>query len=148
MVDLAEGRDDVDVLVVVDDFSGTGDSLIEWWQNVETLVRPLAATVVFASLLMTTEAVSRADELGIAFPVVELGPEDNILLDSNDTFNSEEKKKILAYCRETGCSAPYIRGYGECALLLAFRHGCPNNSLPILWYGDKEWNELFLRRAI
>ena len=25
-------------------------------------------------------------------------------------------------------------GYGSCGLMISFQHGCPNNSIPILWY--------------
>jgi len=148
MVDLGEPPSNVDTLVFVDDFSGTGDTLTEWWETIEALVRPLAARAVFAALIMTSGAAERVSEFAVAASVLELGPDSNVLGDDNAVFDGSEKERIFAYCRDTGCDAALLRGYGECGLLLAFTHGCPNNSLPILWYGDKGWDTLFLRRAI
>ena len=42
----------------------------------------------------------------------------------------------------------FERGFGNCGLLLAFKHGCPNNSLPVLWYSRNNWRPFFNRRAI
>lgn len=148
MVDLHEPPDDIDFLVFVDDFSGTGDTLASWWDNVETLVRPIGAASVFAALIMTSQALARASELGDAMSMVELGVEANVLHEESGVFEKAEQQRILDYCVRTGCSNRYLRGYGESGLLLAFTHGCPNNSLPILWYGGEEWTELFRRRAI
>jgi len=148
MVDLQQLPDDVDTLVFLDDFSGTGDTLTEWWANVEALVRPLAVRVVFAAPVMTTSAAERAREFAIATAVHELGPESNVLGNENVAFDKSEKERVLGYCRNTGCGDKFLRGYEGSGLLIAFTHACPNNSLPILWYGEKGWHTLFLRRAI
>lgn len=39
-------------------------------------------------------------------------------------------------------------GYGNLEMAVVFEHGCPNNSLPILWSelgGELEWRPLFKR---
>lgn len=148
MVDLQDPPLDIDAVAFVDDFSGTADTLVSWWENVEALVRPLASRLLFSALVMTSGAVARAAEFSTPVPIVELGTEADALGDDHASFDASERKALLAYCEKTGCGEPFRRGYGDCGLLLAFRHGCPNNSLPILWYGDKGWATLFLRRAI
>ena len=63
-------------------------------------------------------------------------------------FSPEEKRSILTLCRDTRCSNDYIKGYGGCGLLVVFKHGCPNNSVPILWYDNQpHWERLFLRKS-
>lgn len=148
MVDLLDPPRSVETVVFVDDFSGTGNTLVDWWENVETLVRPLAATVVFAALVMTSDAADRARELGVTVAVEEMGAEANALHEGQAVFTASERATILNYCRKTGCSPSFMRGYGDSGLLVAFRHGCPNNSLPVLWYGGEAWAPLFHRRAL
>jgi hypothetical protein len=139
---------DVDVLVFIDDFSGTGDTLADWWDNVEAIVRPLAARIVFGALVMTGPARTRAEQFATVTVVEQIGPASNVLSDDNKAFAQAEKARILLYCRRTRCSPSFLRGFGNCGLLLAFKHACPNNSLPILWYDARGWNTLFLRSAI
>jgi hypothetical protein len=149
MVDLADfGPDDLDAVVFVDDLSVTGDTLIEWWENVEPIVLPLAVEVVMGALIMTTEAEARLREF--ARPVVTelMGAEANVLSAESAVFDEVEKVSLLGYCDATGCGDDYLRGYGGAGLLLAFKHGCPNNSLPILWHESDGWQSLFRRRAI
>ncbi len=73
---------------------------------------------------------------------------DNVISAMSAVFNEAEKEALLAYCRRTNASPEYLRGYGACGLLVAFKHGCPNNSLPILWHNSKVWHALFRRSAI
>jgi hypothetical protein len=138
---------DFDAVVFVDDFSGTGDTLARWWDNVESLVRPTNAQVFVGLLVLNAVARPRIEEFGELLAVEELDPTDNTLSDANETFTDAQKQRIRHYCQQTGVSAQYEAGRGGCALLLAFKHGCPNNSLPILW-SKKNWRPLFNRRAI
>jgi hypothetical protein len=148
MVDLPDlDRTTVDALIFVDDFSGTGDTVLEWWENVETLVRPVSSQVVIAALIMTIQAAEAASTIARTASVLQIGEEANVFAEASG-FTDIERQAILTYC-EAMCSDPtYVRGYGECGLLLAFRHGCPDNSLPILWYSEEGWDPLFIRRAI
>ncbi len=139
----------VSVIVFIDDFSATGDQLIEWWENVEQLVRPKRASIFVALLVMNNRTRLRIEEFAeLAICVDELDDSANVLSEHSGTFNQVEKKSLLRYCRKTGCSQDFIRGYGSCGLLLAFKHGCPNSSLPILWFDSKAWFPLFKRHAI
>ncbi len=140
---------EVDAIVFVDDFSGTGNKLVEWWKTVESLFLPKDATLVVALLVMNYLAEPRilefADE---AVHVKYLDEEDNALSPKSRRFDAAEREFLLHYCRRTGVTAELIEGYGRCGLLIAFKHGCPNNSLPVLWSRSASWAPLFQRSAL
>lgn len=139
---------DFDAVVFIDDFSGTGDTLEKWWENVETLVRPINAEVFVGLLVLNGAASARIRSFAEIVAVEELDESKNVLSAESPKFSSAQKKILLKYCRKTGCGKKVEAGYGSCALLLAFKHGCPNNSLPILWMKSETWRPLFNRHAI
>lgn len=149
MLDLSRAEPaNLDAVVFVDDFSGTGQTLETWWQNVEPLVRPTGAAVFVGLLVLNELARNRVEQLGNVLAVEELDGTQNVLCPENGLFSAPEKTRIEEHCRNTGCGTKYQRGFGGCGLLLAFRHGCPNNSLPVLWYSGNTWRPLFNRRAV
>jgi hypothetical protein len=149
MLDLSRAAPgSIDAVVFVDDFSGTGQTLQTWWENVETLVRPTGAAVFVGLLVLNERARQRVEQLGNVLAVEELDDTQNIFYPQNQAFSDSEKARIEEHCRRTGCAAKYQRGFGGCGLLLAFKHGCPNNSLPVLWYSGTQWRPLFNRRAV
>jgi hypothetical protein len=138
----------VDAVVFLDDFSGTGDTLVAWWENVESIVRP-SNSVVFVGLLIVNEpARARIAQFAEVLSVTELDEAANVLAPESTTFSDEQKGALLRCCRETNCGPRYERGYGGCGLLVVLKHGCPNNTLPILWYNAHGWRRLFNRRGI
>jgi hypothetical protein len=147
LVNLKEG--DVSVLVLLDDFSGTGKQMSDWWANIETLVRPLNALVIVAVLALNKEAedaiLEFADE---CFHVDYFNDDANVFSGHNRDFSDGDRKMIEEYCNRTNCKPAFRKGFGECGLLVAFKHGCPNNSLPILWWNQDGWVPLFKRSAI
>jgi len=151
MTDLEKLKpDEVSAIVFVDDFSGTGDQLRVWWETVEQLVLPKKADVVVGLLVMNGRARGRIEQFAkLAISIDELGEEANVLSNSSRHFDQKEKELLLQYCRKTACDDEYLKGRGECGLLVAFKHGCPNNSLPILWHEKhNKLHALFLRHAI
>jgi len=149
MLDLSRAEPgSIDAVVFVDDFSGTGQTLEMWWENVEALVRPTGAAIFVGLLVLNERARQRVEQLGHVLAVEELDDTQNIFRPENQAFSDPEKARIEEHCRSTGCGAKYERGFGSCGLLLAFRHGCPNNSLPVLWYSGNRWRPLFNRRAV
>lgn len=143
---------EIDAIVFVDDFSGTGGTLEKWWQNVEPLVRPIGAAVFVGLLVLNESARERIEEFADVLAVEELGTTDNVFSNDNVQFSGSEKAALLEHCHRTGCGAEFERGFGQCGLLLSFKHGCPNNSLPVLWYSGggsgTRWRPLFKRSAI
>lgn len=140
---------EVDGLVFIKDFSGTGEQLADWWwSTAEPLVLPLEVPVVLSVLVLNHPAKERLNSPGI--PVIsshDLEPTLNILSDQCTAFTTEEKESILEYCARTGAPEEYMRGRGGASLLVAFDYGCSNYSLPILWWNSPTWSPLFQRRA-
>jgi hypothetical protein len=142
-------KTDIGAIVFVDDFSGSGDTLTDWWTNVEMMIRPIGVPIIVGLLVLNHLARPKIEKFASSLlPVEELQEESNVLSAQCVDFQQPEKDTILEYCRETGCGPIFERGYAACGLLVAFRHLCPNNSLPILWYDSKSWGRLFNRRAI
>lgn len=142
---------EIEAIVFVDDFSGTGSTLEKWWQNVESLIRPTGATVFVGLLVLNERARQLIEQFAHVLAVEELGDSDDVFANENEKFSDSERATLLEHCRQTGCGPKYERGFGQCGLLLSFKHGCPNNSLPVLWFSGesaKKWRPLFNRRAI
>jgi hypothetical protein len=139
-----------DVLVFIDDFSGTGNTLKSWWDNVETLVLPRNVPFAIALLVLNHRAREIIEQFAGIICVDELDENRNVVSPNSRSFTAMEKQKIIDYCRLTGCAEKYLLGYGECGLLIAFKHQCPNNSLPILWHTceQAQWEGLFKRSAL
>jgi hypothetical protein len=98
--------------------------------------------------VLNERAYERIRSFANVLAVEELGVNANMLAPESPTFSEEEKPRLFEYCQRTGCQEKFEGGYGQCGLLVAFKHGCPNNSLPILWFHDRNWRSLFNRRAI
>ena len=138
--------DDVEVIVFIDDFSGTGSTFQNWWYVIEQLVLPINATNVSGVLVLNHRANVALDEIfDMVLSVQFLDESSDIFHTSCGAFTEEEKDVLLTTCRETGAREGLVKGWGDCGVLLAFVHGCPNNSLPILWYQSDRWESLFNR---
>lgn len=135
-------------MILLDDFSGTGERFSGWWETVESLILPWGLPLIIGLLVLNYKAKNTLEFLPadlICIDFFDLG--DNVFLDDSNIFSQEEKRLLERFCRKTRCPQNLLKGWNECGLLLAFRHGCPNNSLPILWYDRRRWHKLFKRRA-
>ena len=57
--------------------------------------------------------------------------------------------RALAFrCKHRTSKSNIPVGFGGCASLIAFEHGCPNNSPPILWDAGGHWTPIFPNRGI
>lgn len=145
-------RSSIRAIVLLDDFSGSGDRFIDWWRNVEALLLPWdqrSVQLILGILLLNCRAKETlksipAEKLYVAY----LDKRCNVFSKKSKIFFKREKILIENFCKKTGCGSEYLRGYKDCGLLLAFKHGCPNNSIPVLWYQSRRWKRLFRRRAI
>lgn len=141
--------DDWDAVVLLKDFVGTGAQIARWWTDtLEMLVLPLEVEVVFGILVLNSGARQTLEPLGPSVVATrELHAADNVFHTLCRLFSQEEKAIILEYCEQTTVSANYVRGYGDNGLLVVFDHGCPNNSIPVLWHNSESWVALFRRHA-
>lgn len=138
-----------DAIVLFDDFGGTGNTITSWWTDIgETMLLPYQAHIVVAVVVMNHKAEATVATVGQPVYVDYLDATRDVLGASCVAFDEAEKAVIQRYCAGTGCTQAYVRGYGGCGLLLAFKHQCPNNSLPILWHKKGAWRSLFSRSAL
>jgi hypothetical protein len=132
----------------LDDFAGTGEQVLEWWDNVSSLVLPKEVPFALGLLAVTSQAAQIIRDIMPVIPVNVLENNRNIFSLDNTAFSAREKLRIREYCDETHSEPEFVEGYGHCGLLLAFKHGCPDNSLPILWKQNEYWEHLFKRSAL
>jgi hypothetical protein len=133
-----------DNVVFVDDFSGTGDQVLNHWPRVRELVgdRPNLFLILIAAPALTVSRIESETHYKIICNT-SLGDQDNIFSTTCKYFKKAERDKIKGYCFRASRNAP--AGYGECGLLVVFHHGCPNNCIPILHANNQNWVGLFPR---
>lgn len=137
-----------DVVVLLDDFSGTGKQVCDAWNDPVTSFGPLLAGVgkVYLVLVAASRAARRriSSETSISpMPAHELRESDNVFSDECEHFTKKDRARLLHYGKIAGSSNP--RGFGDCGFVIVFQHRPPNNSIPILWADHTEWTGLFPR---
>jgi hypothetical protein len=152
-------HEEVQAVVFVDDFVGTGDSAIEQLRRLadrdggawpDHRIRTFLVAVAGLS-----GARTRLEEAAVAFGkdvIVRLcdtfGPEDSLFGDTSRAFETERDRIEAAdIARRYGArlvpDAPL--GYGGLGIAVVFDQSIPNNSLPILWQASSTWRPLFPR---
>jgi hypothetical protein len=137
-----------DVVVLLDDFSGTGDQICGAWNDPETSFGALLAGVgkVYLVLIAASADARRriANETSLV-PVLahELRQSDNIFSDHCPHFAAADRARLLHYGRVADKRNP--KGRGECGLVIVFQHRPPNNSIPVLHRTHSRWTGLFPR---
>lgn len=152
-------NDSTKVLVFVDDFIGTGQTLIE---NIEPILAELKSQNVLAGLVIvigyitgfqnsSTSAESKLYKKGFDITVKILDPlnnSDKVFNEDSHIFNNpNEKLEAKNICSDIGIKLEknHPLGYGDCQAAIVFPNTCPNNSLPIFWKSGKDWTPLFER---
>lgn len=143
LVGLNLGSDDT--IVFVDDFSGTGDAAIQFWngQYRELLSgEPNIYLVLVAASTAAIRSVKNETPLTIV-TTIRLNDRDNMFSERCRHFTDEEKEALQSYCQRASRQLPH--GYGNCGFVVVFAHRCPNNSIPILHAKHNRWRGLFPR---
>lgn len=137
-----------DVVVLLDDFSGTGTQVCDAWNNPATSFGALLAGVGKVCLILV--AASRgarerilAETTLCPIPAHELSERDNVFSDACRHFTKADRRKLLRYCEIADRNRP--KGFGDCGFVVVFQHRSPNNSLPILHADHSRWRGLFPR---
>lgn len=140
------GKDDV--VVLLDDFSGTGTQVCDAWNDPVTSFGALLAGVGKVYLILV--AASRAARKRISaetaispMPAHELREGDNVFSDQCPHFTKADRVKLLHYGEIADKKRP--RGFGDCGFVVVFQHRSPNNSIPILHADHRRWTGLFPR---
>jgi hypothetical protein len=137
-----------DVVVLLDDFSGTGKQACDAWNDPETSFGALLAGVGKVYLILV--AASKAARMRISdetamrlMPAHELREGDNVFSDQCKHFTKSDRAKLLRYGQIADRKHP--KGFGDCGFVVVFQHRSPNNSIPILHADHSRWTGLFPR---
>lgn len=151
-VDLPEGDPQKlganDTVVLLDDFSGTGDQVVRAWNDPVTSFGAFLSSVGRRYLILAVASqtarrrISQETEL-VPIPGHELTDSDNVFSSSCANFSYVDQQKLLSLGRTASRTTP--KGYGDCGLLLVFQHRTPNDSIPILHVVHEKWTGLFPR---
>ena len=135
-----------DTVVLVDDFSGTGDQACTAWESTFQELLPLRPRVLLVLLAASNAAQDRiATETGMkACARIELGSDADIFSAQCTLFSDEEKARLFHYGERADPKHP--RGWGDCGFVIVFPHTTPNNSIPLLHKRKMgRWEGLFPR---
>jgi hypothetical protein len=140
------GRDDV--VVFLDDFSGSGTQVCDAWNSPETSFGALLAGVgkIYLIVVAASKAARKriSDETSICLmPAHQLREGDNVFSDHCKHFTKAERVKLFHYCEIADKKSP--KGFGDCGFVVVFQHRSPNNSIPILHADHSRWTGLFPR---
>lgn len=134
-----------DTIVFVDDFSGTGSQVKEYW---DLTFAELLASGPTAYLLLTaattTAQTNISKETSLSLRAGRLfDSSDDIFASDCKSFSKDEKDALLKYCLRASPQEP--RGRGSSGLLVVLAHKAPNNSIPVLHKVNQQWTGLFRR---
>lgn len=134
-----------DTVVLVDDFSGTGDQACDSWEMIFDELLPERPRVVLLLVAASARAVGRiASETEMEpHACITLGEGANLFSDACPYFAAEEKEILMRYGELADPQYPV--GRGDCGFVVVFAHTCPNNTIPILHARRDEWEGLFRR---
>lgn len=137
-----------DVVVLLDDFSGTGRQVCDAWNDPVTSYGALLAGVgtvyliVVAASQRARKQISEQTEIKLV-PAYWLEESDNVFSAACRHFSNSDRVQLLRYCQRADRSYP--KGSGESGLVVVFQHRAPNNSIPILHANNRKWTGLFPR---
>ncbi len=162
IAEVVSQRKDLQALVFIDDFIGTGESVRDYFKQLE---RDCGVALREANLkriyfIAITGFQESQDDIERAIARYGLPIEVHILdpLDSSDRCFGENSRifperserlqaERIAYEHGVRIVKRNPLGYGNCQSTVVFSDSCPNNDLPILWAesADPPWRPLFRR---
>lgn len=151
---------DVNALILVDDFIGSGQSAIEAFRQLSDSdrdqLRAPALLVVYivvcgfeagrAKLEAALDEMQLPIQVHLCDPLTEA---DRCFADNSHALPDQETRvRVREIAASHGSrlvkNAPL--GYADGQALVVFETNCPNNSLPILWAERADWRPLFRRQ--
>ena len=155
--DAIQYLDQIDALIFIDDFLGTGQQFGEFLVTSGLSDDLAKANVIYAPLTGHYRAMER---LRTDFPGLHVVPVE--VLDDNHSFFSDQAGNFddglnssdsaldlyhkLLVDRKIDVQGSARQGYGGLEFVYAFENAVPDNSLPILWWHHSEnWKPLFDR---
>jgi hypothetical protein len=156
---IADKRDELKGIVLIDDFIGTGQTTVGMLRKLtpevkgilgrESVSKFLIAVTGFTAALEAVETEIQNLGVGIETHLLEPLVGSRMVFSDTSTVFADESEKLKAkdYAYEYGVKIePDIPlGYGNCEAAVVFENKIPNNCLPILWSRSKGWKPIFPR---
>lgn len=152
-------RSDIQAIVFIDDFVGTGRSAMTYLEEViRDLDHVLSSREVRLFFISVSGFISGVNQIerhvatlphSISLHTCDALDESHVCFSDTSSIFPEpsERDRAMDIAESKGkllCkSAPL--GYDNCQALIVFAHNCPNNTLPILWEKRSDWCPLFQR---
>ncbi|MDY0081170.1 MAG: hypothetical protein RBR95_11325 [Ignavibacteriaceae bacterium] len=148
--------------ILVDDFLGTGETVVDYYKNE---IRPeITRRKVknFNLYILTIIYTEKAKELLAEFPEIKIigSFRKPIFCQTGSVFGYRPRMiEMRHFCYEYGKDLfskqdykkkkiiSFPLGYGNTQSLVAFAHTTPNNTLPIIWSSKKKWHPIFPRKG-
>lgn len=149
-----------DYLVFVDDFMGTGKTIIDFIKELkrdfpDIFNKEIEIIIgVVSGFLSAKETIEKEFEKlkinNIKIVICEpLNESDKCFSDESKVFtNPDDRRNARDICWEKGnyLVSNNPLGFGDCQSIVVFPDTCPNNSLPILWAEKEDFKPLFKRK--
>ncbi len=153
ILDLVE-RDDLEeipCLVLVDDYTGTGKTFIDFYKKLLSINPGLGEkTTFFLTVASSSVAIeninSFAKEGGYDIHLICLEEQKRAFLDNFLYVEEDSNNKRCNY--EAICKKHHVKcifGFGDVEGLISFEYNTPNNTLGIIWNDSSEYSGLFKR---
>jgi hypothetical protein len=137
-----------DVVVLLDDFTGTGEQVCKAWNDPDLSFGALLSGVGKVYLVVVAAGLGARTKIAnettlTLLPVHHLSDRDNVFSTSCSHFSATERSRLIHYGNRADRKNP--KGFGKCGLLVIFQHRAPNNTVPILHVDHNGWTGLFPR---
>ena len=149
---------DIQRLVLIDDFSGTGLTLVNGLRQHLELLRQVNASgvrIIVIALVGFSQAREQVEtfirESSLEADVYfcdELGTEHKAFSDSSSIFPDPVERDLarqIAEIKGVALEQRHPLGYRDTQGLIVFHQSCPNNTLPVFWSQSRDWFPLFPR---
>lgn len=139
------------ILVIVDDYVGTGETFITTLKRMieiapELLNRKIYFLTLHASLFGVEEVNKFTESLSLDFELIYLEATPKAFLGDYIFLKADVQAKQDEYsliCQKKRISSDYIFGYNDVQSLVSFNNTTPNNTLGLFWYNDDNYISLF-----
>lgn len=155
---LIQGSNTIQRLVIVDDFCGTGGTIINGLDKAKHLLHmanEAGIQIVVVALVGFSAARDAIEEYiennGLDAHVYfcdELGDEHKAFSDKSLIFPDaadRERARSMVEAKGVQLFRQHPLGFRDTQATIVFYQSCPNNTLPILWSANQDWIPLFPR---
>ncbi|MCS4537643.1 MAG: hypothetical protein HYY67_02125 [Thaumarchaeota archaeon] len=133
----------------VDDFIGSGQSVIEHWGTIQHYEDRDNHTYYFAVMVAYKEAIDEIRKQTFEhFEIItsrELTNRNRAFHKKSKIFTDKEKEILKEYCKRISSSDKHRYGHNNTQSLVVFQDRAPNNVIPILKQNTNNWYPLFPR---